>query len=137
MTDENDALGPEMLEQARQIEDVIENGVVTADSPGAVAVAAQVGRDDVISITQLLGYEIPAARVISPAVEQHQQGRFAVTVVDVVESEPLGEEAVRGGAGLIGQVSKRPGRVRPLPSDSQVLSRLRAITMRWTCEVPS
>ena len=49
------------------------NGVVAADGPAAVPVAAQVRRDDVVVATEIPGDPVPAAGVVAAAVEQEER----------------------------------------------------------------
>src|SRR5712672_4136102 len=68
-----------------------------ARRPGAVAVASQIERVDVIAVAEFLGHPIPIAGVIERAVDQNE-GRLAVlTVIPELQLEAVGVEEVGDG----------------------------------------
>ncbi len=80
---ENDAAAEGMADQAKReivddveergkIENVLRHAVGGARRPGAVAVAAQVERVDVIALAQDARDPIPVARMVETAVNQNQ-----------------------------------------------------------------
>jgi hypothetical protein len=89
---------PERVDQLREVVDEGVHRVVAFGRPFAVAVAAQVGADDVPVAAQFLGHPVPAAAMIAPAVLEDQQGRLRVAPVDVVQAQALRDEAVRSRA---------------------------------------
>ena len=64
---------------------------------GASPVTAEIGGDHVEVPPQIGGDPVPAAAMIPPPVHQEQRRRVRIAPVDVMLSQPLGEEAARGG----------------------------------------
>ena len=69
----DDRRGAERFDQVGEVEHEVGDRVHAADRPGAVAVAAQVGRNDVPVVAQLARHPVPVARVIAAAVHEHQR----------------------------------------------------------------
>src|SRR3546814_12551135 len=66
--------------------------------PGAVAMAAQVGRDDMIAVRQSFGDPVPASAMVATAVDEQQRRRRLVPPIDIMQLQPLRDEAVRNRA---------------------------------------
>src|SRR5262249_16444524 len=97
----HDGHGRELLlmDELGEIVDVARHVVIAVGRPLAVAVTAQVGRDDVPLVPQPRGDPIPVAAMIAPAVEQDQRRRPRIAPVDVMQAQTLGEIDPRGGTG--------------------------------------
>ena len=59
---------------------------------------AQIWRDDVVIVTEVLGNPIPVATMIAAAVNQDHGRRIRVTPIGVVQSQALRKIGVGGGA---------------------------------------
>ena len=75
MADERDGEQLQVLEQLRHVEDVVDHGVLPAARPLRIAVAAQVGGDDVELLAQFLRHPVPVAAVVPAAVDEHHRRR--------------------------------------------------------------
>src|SRR6266853_2853087 len=85
------------VEERGKIEDMLGDAVGGSRCPGAVAVAAQIERVDVIAVAEFLSHPIPIAGVVERAVDQNE-GRLAVlTVIPELKFEAVGVEEVRDG----------------------------------------
>src|SRR6267142_1533208 len=85
------------VEERGKIKDMLGDAVGGARRPGAIAVAAQIERVDVIAVAEFLGHPIPIAGVIERAVDQNE-GRLAVlTVIPELKFEAVGIEEVGDG----------------------------------------
>ena len=80
-----------LMNQLRQVVDIAAHGVVAVGRPLAVAMAAQVRRDDVPVIAEAFGHPVPVPAVIPPPVHQQQRRRVRIAPVDVMQPEALGE----------------------------------------------
>ena len=98
VADDRDLLDSERAQQLVDVERVVDHGVAAADRPLRVAVAAQVGGDDVEVAPQILRHPVPVAGVVAAAVDQQQRRLVGIPPVDVLQLEALGDEGVRGGA---------------------------------------
>ena len=90
---------PLLIDQLREVVDVAGHGVGAGRRPLAIAMAAQVGRDDVPVVAQPLRHPVPIAAMVLAAVQQDQRRRVRVAPVDVMQPQPLREIDPRGGAG--------------------------------------
>ena len=81
MADQADGELVDDVEQRGEIEHVLGDVVHGAGRPGAVAVSAQVERVDVVVLAQRSRHPVPVARVVQPAVDQHQRGLAVLPVV--------------------------------------------------------
>ena len=59
---------PALMHELGDVVDVVDHAVVAADQPLRIAVPAQVGRDDVVVVAQLLGRPVPVPAVVATAV---------------------------------------------------------------------
>src|SRR6267378_3248517 len=85
------------VEERGKIKDMLGDAVGGARRPGAVAVAAQIERVDVIAVAEFLSDPIPIASVVERAVNQNE-GRLAVlTVIPELKFEAVGVEEVGDG----------------------------------------
>src|SRR5579871_2188850 len=98
MGDDANRRQPLLVDQLGEVVDEGAHRIVAAGRPGAVAMAAQVGGDDVVVAAQVLGHPVPVAAVVAPAVQQDEVRRAVVAPVDIVEPKPLGDVALRGWA---------------------------------------
>ena len=90
-----------MTQGVNQLGKVIDEGVgfiIAVRRPGAIAVAAQIGGNDVPIFCQLFSHPIPAAAVIAPAVLEDQRRRVAIAPIDIVQAQALRDEGVGGGS---------------------------------------
>src|SRR6266478_712128 len=105
---QNDAAAERMADQANlkiindveergEIENVLGDAVGGAGRPGAVAVAAQVQREDVIVLAQDARDPIPIASVVQAAVNEHQRRLAVLTIVPELQLEAIGIEEVGDG----------------------------------------
>ena len=101
-------------DKLRDVLHVLEPCIAAAAGPLRVAVATQVGGHDVVAVPETPRHPVPAMALILDAVqEQHVRGP-GVAPVEVVESQPLGEVAVRRRVAVI-------HRVMPTGSDGRGL----------------
>jgi hypothetical protein len=84
MGDDRDFVVPQRVDQLGKVVDEGVHFVIAVRCPRAVAVAAQVRRDDVPVLREFFGHPIPAAAMVAPAVLQDQRRRFGVAPIDVV-----------------------------------------------------
>src|SRR5713101_5775816 len=85
------------VEERGEIEDVLGHAVGSAGGPSAVAVSAQVEREDVIAFAQDPRDPIPVASVVQSAVNQHQRRLAVLAIVPELQLEAVGVEKVRDG----------------------------------------
>ena len=83
-----------LVDQLGQIINEGRHGIVAAGGIGAVAVAADVGGDDVIVAAQILGHPVPVAAVVAPTVQQDQRRGIGVSPVGVVQPQALRDEGL-------------------------------------------
>ena len=103
-----------LMDQLRQVVDVVDHAVVRAGDPLRVAVAAQVGREDVPVVAQPLGDPVPVAAVVAAAVHEHERRRALVAPVDVVQAQALRHVELRGGTLQLDGHGRGYGRVAAL-----------------------
>src|SRR5712672_2959877 len=85
------------VEERGKIEDMLGDAVGGARRPGAIAVAAQMERVDVIAFAEFLGDPIPIACVVERAVHENEGGFAVLTVIPELQLEAVGVEEVRDG----------------------------------------
>ncbi len=66
------------VDQRGEIQHVLGDAVDRARRPGAVAVAAQIERINMVIVAERAGHPIPVAGVIQTAVDQNQSGLAVV-----------------------------------------------------------
>ena len=89
-----------LMHQLGDVVDVVHFVIARASRPFAVAMAAQVGGDDVIAALEPLHDPIPVAAVVAPAVGSEHGRRALVAPVDrAAEAQPLREVEVRSRSG--------------------------------------
>ncbi len=89
-----------LMDQLRQIIDVVRHGVAAGRRPGGITVAAQVRCDHVVVPPQIAGDPVPVAAMIASAMQQDQRRRIGVAPVDVVQTHSLRDEMPRGRTGF-------------------------------------
>src|SRR5882762_10385370 len=85
------------VEERGEVEDMLGDAVGGARCPGAVAVAAQIERVDVIALAEFLSYPIPIASVVERAVDENEGGLAVLTVIPELEFEAVGVEEMGDG----------------------------------------
>ena len=123
VADDGDLLDAERAQQLVDVERVVDHRVAAADRPLRVAVAAQVGRDDVEVAPQILRDPVPVARVVAAAVDQQQRRLLRVAPVDVVQlAGAASRSSGRSGraAQSCGRHSARRGGARPVRAVERV-----------------
>src|SRR6266852_2174501 len=85
------------FEEGREVEDVLGHAVGSTGGPSAVAVSAQVEREDVIAFAQDPRDPIPVASVVQSAVNQNQRRLAVLAIVPELQLEAVGIEEVRDG----------------------------------------
>jgi len=87
-----------LVNQLRDVIDIVHVVVAGAHSPLAVAVAPQIRSDDVIVVAKRLSDPVPIPAVIASAMDHQHRRRVLVGPVHIVEPEPLRKIRVGGGA---------------------------------------
>ena len=77
------------IDESEQVDDVLGGSVLAADCPLRVTVAAQVGRDDVVGIAERFRDAVPAAGVVTPAMEAEHDRMRRVAPGPVGQAETL------------------------------------------------
>ncbi len=85
------------VEERGKIENVLGHAVGSAGGPSAVAVTAQVQREDVIAFAQDPRDPIPVAGMVQTAVNQNQRRLAVLAIVPELQLEAVGVEEVRDG----------------------------------------
>jgi hypothetical protein len=80
-----------------EVEDVLDYAVGGAGSPGAIAMAAQVERENVIVLAKNARDPIPIASVVEAAVDEDQRRLAVLAVVPELQFEAVGVEEVGNG----------------------------------------
>ena len=80
---------PDDIDERRQIKDILRDAVHRTGGPAAVAVPAEVGRQDSKVSEKRPDYPIPAARVVAAAVHEDQVRLAVVTPVPEVELQAM------------------------------------------------
>ena len=88
-----------LMDQLGQVVDIGGGRVIAVGRPLAVAVAAQIGGEDVPVMAQRLRQPIPVAAMVAPAMDEEERRRAGVAPVDIVQPQPLREIDPRGRAG--------------------------------------
>jgi len=86
MADQYHRLPAQLLDQLRQIVDIVRCHIGTLGRPGAVAMATQVRCDDMIILRQRPRRPVPAAGVVEPAMHQDQRRGCTVAPIQIVEA---------------------------------------------------
>src|SRR3546814_9680347 len=73
MRDDRQRAEVELMDQLREIVDEAVHVVIAVGRPGAVAMSAQVGCDDMIAALQLFGDPVPVAAMVAAAVDEQQR----------------------------------------------------------------
>src|SRR5581483_6930955 len=95
MADQRRRSMAERIHELMQIQHVIDHRVTAADRPVGVAVAAQIGRDDMKVAPQLERDPVPIAAMIAPTVHQDREWLVGVAPIHVMQLQPLRIEVVR------------------------------------------
>src|SRR5205807_6216658 len=85
------------VEERGEVEDMLGDAVGGARRPGAVAVASQIERVDVIAVAEFPGYPIPITCMVERAVDQNEGGLAVLAVIPKLEFEAVGVEEVGDG----------------------------------------
>lgn len=78
-----------LVDELRQVVDIGSHAVLAVRGPLAVAMAAQVGRNDVPVPMQLRDQRIPVATVIATAVQEYQRWLARIAPNDIMQAQPL------------------------------------------------
>ena len=100
MADQRDVLDAGLPHQLGDVVDVVDGGVAAAHQPLRIAVAAQIGRDDVVVVLELLRHPVPVAAMVAPAMHKQHGRRPFVAPIHVVQPQPLREVDVGGRPSL-------------------------------------
>ena len=79
------------MQKLRDVVDIFDGVVAPADHPLRVAVAAQVGRNNVVVTAQVPSDPIPVPAMVATAVHQQHGRRLFIAPVDVVKPQALGK----------------------------------------------
>jgi hypothetical protein len=82
------------MNELGEVVDVARHGVAAVPRPLAVAMPAQIGRNDVPAVAQPLRHPVPVAGMVAAAMDQHQRRRLRVAPVEIVKTKTLGNVAV-------------------------------------------
>src|SRR5882762_674983 len=85
------------VEERGKVEDMLGDAVGGARRPGAIAVAAQIERIDVIAVAEFLGDPVPIAGVVERTVNQNEGGFAVLAVIPELQLEAVGVEEVGDG----------------------------------------
>ena len=88
-----------LVDQLREVIDAGAHRIVAISRPAAVAVTAQVRRDDVPVMAQFLGHPVPAAAMVPPAMQQDQGRRIGIAPIDIMKAHALRDIAVGSRSG--------------------------------------
>src|SRR3546814_20926742 len=86
------------MDELREVIDEAVHVILPIGRPGAVAMAAQVGRDDMIAVRQSFGDTVPASAMVATAVDEQQPRRRLVPPIGIMQLQSLRDEAVRNRA---------------------------------------
>src|SRR3546814_3864439 len=73
MGDDGERLQRELVDELRDVADIVRHRIDAALDPFGIAMSAQVGGDDVPVVAQPLRHPVPVAAMIAPAVNQQQR----------------------------------------------------------------
>src|SRR3546814_17091518 len=90
------------MDELRNVIDVIIELIGAADHPLTIAMAAQIGRDDVIALAKRLGDPVPVAAMVAPAMNQQQWRLVLIAPIHIVKTKKLRNIELRGRAGELG-----------------------------------
>src|SRR3546814_16195392 len=100
MRDDRQRAEIELMDQLREVIDEAVHVVIAVRRPGAVAMPAQVGGDDMITALQLLCDPVPVAAMVAAAVEEQEWRGAAIATGDIVQlQDRKGGGEGRGGTG--------------------------------------
>ena len=97
MADESNWEIVDDVEERGQIQNVLGDTVHRAGCPGAVAVATQIERVDMIVLAEDACDPVPIARVVERTVHQNQRGLVVLAIVPKLEFQAIGIEEVGDG----------------------------------------
>ena len=86
------------MDELRNVIDIIVHLVGAAQHPVAVAMAAKIGRDDVVVAAQCLRRPVPVTAMVAPAMDHQHGGCVVIPPIDIVEAQPLREVDMGRGA---------------------------------------
>ena len=87
------------MDELREIIQVTRVAIASAYYVGGITVTAEIGRNDVKSISKSLCNPVPIMTVVSVAMHKQQWRRVRVSPVQVMETESLTIVRVRRGSG--------------------------------------
>ena len=96
MSDDSQRRQMPLIDQLREVVDVVRHCVMAGIRPLRVAMPAQIGCDDVILVRQRPRDPVPVAAMVAPAVDQQQRRRVRVPPIHVMQAQALREEHPRG-----------------------------------------
>ena len=89
-----------LMDELGKVVDHVVSRIIAIADPVAVTVASVIERDHMPVLAQLLGHPVPAARMVAPAMHQHQRRRVAIAPIDIIESQALRYEGLRCRSGV-------------------------------------
>src|SRR6266478_876970 len=87
-----------LMNELGEIVDKTRHGVAAVLRPLAVAMPAQIGRDDVPAVAKPLHHPVPAARMIAAAMDQHQRRRVRIAPIEIMQTQALRNVGMRDRA---------------------------------------
>jgi hypothetical protein len=85
-----------LMDQLREVVDIGGHRVAAVGRPLTIAVAAQIGGENVPIMAQGLRDPVPVAAMVAPTVHQQQRWRAGIAPVDIMQPQPLREINARG-----------------------------------------
>src|SRR5205823_1167564 len=82
--------------------------IIAVGRPLAVAMAAQVRRQDMPVLAQRIGNPVPVAAVVAPTMDEEQRRPCRIAPIDIMQAKPLREIDPRSRAGAVEVQSKDP-----------------------------
>ena len=77
------------MDQLREIVDITSNCIIAVRRPLAVAMAAQIRRQNMPVVPECVGDPVPVATVVTPAVDEKKWRPAGITPIDVVQPQSL------------------------------------------------
>src|SRR5258708_7455293 len=87
-----------LMNELREIVDKARHGIAAVLRPLAVAMPAQIGRDDMPAVAKPLHHPVPAARMVAAAMDQHQRRCVRIAPIEIMQTQALRNVGVRGRA---------------------------------------
>ena len=90
----------ELVDELGKVIDHVVGHVIAVADPVGIAMPAVIESGDVPVPAQVFRHPVPAARMIAPAMHQHQRRRVAIAPIDIIESQALRYEGLRCRSGV-------------------------------------